>query len=54
MQREKLTPIFTIWNSHSRSDSEVILVRIDTSLRVFTALGQLRQMVKSPQIISWT
>ena len=43
--------IFIIWNSHDRSGPEVILVRIHTSLRVFTALGQFREMVKSPQIM---
>ena len=41
--------IFVIWNSHGRSDPEIISVRRHTSLRVFTALGQFREMVKSPQ-----
>ena len=43
--------IFIIWNSHGHSDPEVISVRSHTSLRVFTALGQFREMVKSPQIM---
>ena len=40
-----------IWNSHGRSGPEVISVRTHTSLRVFTALGQFREMVKSPEIM---
>ena len=43
--------IFIIWNSHGRSGPEVISVGSHTSLRVFTALGQFRQMVMSPQIM---
>ena len=44
-------PIFTIWNSYGPSEREVILVRIHTSLRLFTALGFFRKMAPSPQIM---
>ena len=50
-KRKVNIPMFMIWNSHSRSGPEVISVRSHTSLRVFTALGQFREMVESPQIM---
>ena len=50
-KRKVNIPMFIIWNSHGRSGPEVISARNHTSLRVFTALGQFREMVKSPQIM---
>ena len=50
-KRKANISIFTIWNSHGPSVSEVISGRIHTSLRVFKALGQFREMVKSPEIM---
>ena len=50
-KRKVNIPMFIIWNSHGRSGPEVISVRNHTSLRIFTALGQFREMVKSPQIM---
>ena len=50
-KRKVNIPIFLIWNSHGRSGLEVISVTSHTSFRVFTALGQFREMVKSPQIM---
>ena len=50
-KRKVNIPIFTIWDSHDCSDPDVISVRSHTFLRVFTALGQFREMVKSPQIM---
>ena len=51
-KRKVNIPIFTIWNSHGPSVPEVISGRSHTSLRVFKVLGQFREMVKSPQIMS--
>ena len=50
-KRKVNIPVFTIWNSHGRSVPEVISGRSHTSLRVFRALGQFREIVKSPQIM---
>ena len=44
-------PIFTIRNSFGLSIPDIISRRSYTSLRVFAALGQFREMVKSPQIM---
>ena len=44
-------PIFTIWNSHGPSVPEVISGRSCTSLMVFRALGQFREMVTRPKIM---
>ena len=50
-KRKVNIPVFTSRNSHSHSVPEVISGRIHTSLRVFRALGQFREMLKSPQIM---
>ena len=50
-KRKVNIPIFTIWNSYGPSVPDVISGRSHTSLRVFRALEQFREMVKSPQIM---
>ena len=50
-RRKDNIPIFTIWNSHGHSAPEVISGRSHTSLMVFMALPQFREMVKTSQIM---
>ena len=40
-----------MWDSYGPSVPDAILGRSHTSLRVFKALGQFREIVKSPQIM---
>ena len=50
-KRKVNIPIFATWHSHYRSGPEFNSARSHTFLRVFTALGQFTEMVKSSQIM---